>query len=384
MLMNNLTFIGVDAGNKNIKVLVDGQDDLIIIPNVLTNARDYKSFANADMFKKQPTNPINCLDITVISNGKNLGRKYLGNAAIRYGGEERPLNKEKYNDTDVLFSSLAAAAFSVYDAVNPQKTVNIGLGTCLPTEESLEKEKVTAHQKRFIGSHEVIFHDDVFNGAKITLKIAADNITTGPEGTIALFNMMTDQHGNLLDDYIKSEDELYIVTDIGGGSTDFSAVMNFSPIEELIDSLDIGILYAEEHIIKEIRNINRNYVISRPELDFNIRKGNYDLTFGKDTVNIKQFIDREFAELWERIADKLNNMIQIMPLNLKRYIKGIVLTGGSSVLLESYASSNIAGYDMTMSKTPLKDNVEGCLKAIKILAKAKEAAAGEDEIFASE
>ena len=384
MKMSKATFVGIDAGNKNLKVLVDGHDDPVIVPNILANVREYKSFANIGMFKKQPTNPINCLDLTIITNGRNLGRKYVGNAAIRYGGEERPLNKDKYNDDDILFSSLAGIAFAMYDAVNPVKTVNIGLGTCLPTEESLEKDRIIEHEKRFIGTHEVIFHDSVFNGAKITIKIANENITTGPEGTIALFNMMTDRRGNLLQEYTRSEDELYIVTDIGGGTTDVSAVMNFSPIEELIDSFDMGILHAEELIIRKLRSINRNYVISRPELDFNIRKANYDLLFGKETVNIKEFVNEEFTELWEYVAEKLNNMIQLVPVNLKRYIKGIILTGGSSVLLEKYVSKNIAGYDVTLSKAPLKDNVEGCLKAIKILQRAKEAASGEDEIYTKE
>jgi len=383
--MSNLTFIGIDAGNKNLKILVEGNNDPIIIPNILANVREYKSFAtNIGMFKKQPTNPINCLDVTVVSNGRDLGRKIVGNGAIRYGGEERPLNKEKFNDDDILFSSLTGIAYAVYDAVNPVKTVNVALGTCLPTEESLDKEKITQHEKRFIGTHVVTFHDPVFNGAKITIKILGDNITTGPEGTIALFNMMTDSYGELLDEYSESENELYIVVDIGGGTTDVSAVMNFEPLEELIDSFDRGILHTEERIVRHIRSINRQYIIGRPELDYNIRKGNYSLTFGKDTVDIKQIVDEEFRALWEFIAEKLNNMIQLIPVNLKRYIKGIILTGGSSVLLENYIDKTVAGYDVTLSKSPLKDNVEGCLKAIKLAQAVKQAAAGEDEIFNDE
>lgn len=381
--MNNLTLVGADAGNKNLKILVDGGKEPVIIPNVVGNAREYRQLAG--IFRKKNKNLINCLDVNIKSNGRDLGRKYVGNLAIQKGNTERPLNKEKYKDDDVLFATLAGIAYVLYDSVNPVKTVNVALGTCLPTKEYLSKQKIDIHEKRFIGTHEIKFNDEIFNGAKIILKIYDDNIMTVPEGSIALYNMMADKNGDMLPEYENNEDELYIVVDIGGGTTDISAVMNLEQIPELVDSMEQGILYAEQMLVQQIKaegdKRGRDFTISTPELDYNIRKGNYKLTFNKEIIDIKKYVDTEFSRLWTDLSKELNNRIQLIPSNLKRYISGIVLTGGSSVLLDKYINGTISGYDVTLSKTPLKDNVEGCLKAVNILIKMKDAAAGEDEIY---
>ncbi len=381
--MGNLTLVGTDAGNKNLKILVDGDKEPVIIPNVVGDVRDFKGLVG--IFDKKNKNPINCLDVSIKSNGKELGRKYVGNLAIQKGSTERPLNKEKYNDDDILFATLTGIAYALYDSVNPIKTVNLALGTCLPTKEYLDKQKIDIHEKRFIGTHEVKFHDKVFNGASISIKIYDGNIITSPEGTIALFNIMADEKGDILSDYENSEDELYIIVDIGGGTTDISATMNLEQIPELVDSMEQGILYAEQMIIQHIRlegsDKGRDFTISAPELDYNIRKKNYKLAFNKEIIDIKKHVDMEFSRLWADLSKILNNKIQLMPPNLKRHIAGIVLTGGSSILLEKYINKTIGEYDLTLSKTPLKDNVEGCLKAIKVSVRMKEVATGEDEIY---
>lgn len=382
--MNNLTLVGVDAGNKNLKVLLNDSKEPIVIPNIIGET-DYR--AVSERLGSKNKKPINCLDVSIKSNGKDLGRKYVGNLAVQRNNVERPLSKEKYNDDDILFVSLTGIAYALYEPINPVKTVNIALGTCLPTREVLFDDKVAKHEERFIGTHEVTFHDKVFNGAKIVIKIHDGYITTVPEGSIALFNIMTNKDGLLLPEYEAGENDLYIIVDIGGGTTDISAVMDLEQIPNFIDSINQGIIHAEQRVLDRVRVEGDNrgksasFNMGVPGLDYNIRKGRYNLKFGDDTFNVKEFVDAEFRGLWLELSRDVNDRIQRGLYRLQRNIRGIIITGGSSILLDPYMDERIGEYKVILSKTPLKDNVEGCLKAARVVVRAIEDSSGEDEIY---
>jgi plasmid segregation protein ParM len=382
--MNKPTFMSVDTGNKNLKVVMDGMPEPLIIYNVQLPATALNSKTAINVFKKQQVNPINALDVTVTTNGKNLGRRYIGGLAVKHGGEERALRKEKHNDEDILFSALTVMAFVKLQS-NPsakKHSYRVCLGSCLPTYEYIEAEKVQEHEARFVGTHKVEFHDPCFNGATVEMEIFKDEVITLPEGSAAILNVATDDSGNTLPEYEDMEDRIEIVIDIGGGTTDISAIMNYEPVDELIDYMDKGILHAEEKIINTLKRVKPGFVITKSELDYFIRKRDCKLIDQEKDWDVKNYVEVEFASLSREIATKVNNLIQIAPDNMKRKIRRVRLTGGASLLLSEYIKSEIIGYSVVPSTTSLNDNVLGGLKAIK--AKMAMKSAGEDEVFQNE
>ncbi len=371
----------VDAGNKNLKVFIEGMKEPIIIINNQCMATTLNFKSNLNVFKREGINPINLLDVTVVSNGMDLGRRYVGGLAVKHGGEERSLKKEKSNDNDILFSLITAIGFGIVqpDAKQKRQDSKISLGTCLPSVEYMQNEKVDLHEKRLIGTHQVIFHDPCFNGVTVEIEIFDDEVLTLPEGTAALLNVATDIDGNALPEFSDLEDRIVIVVDIGGGTTDISAIMNYEVVEELVDYIDKGILYPEERIINTLKRIRPGYIITKSELDYYVRKKDSKLIDGEKTWDVKSIVEAEFAELGKEIARKVNNLIQVAPDNLKRKIAKVVLTGGASLLLSQYIKNEIVGYTVVSSGNCINDNVLGCFKAIKI--KAAENSLVEDQVF---
>lgn len=371
----------VDAGNKNLNVIVEGMEKPLVIPNTLCNATDLNRSSRFNIFGRRKVNPVNLLDLTIISNGKKLGRKYLGGLAVKHGGAERALRKQKYNDEEILFSILGGLAFPLVKS-GESVTERLCLGTCLPSEEYLDEEKVKFFEKRIVGTHEIVFNDPVFKDAKVTIEIYENDIKTLPEGTAALLNICTDEEGRILEEFKDLEDRILIVVDVGGSTTDISAVMNFEPVPELIDSYDRGILYAEERILGILRRKRPDFVMNKNELDYYIRKKNCKLIDGEDYWDIKDIVDREFSAFAQDIGRRVHNLIQIAPDNMKKKIARIVLTGGTTVLLSEYLIKAINGYKIIPSVTSLNDNVLGCYKSIKVLVEEREKI--EDEIFEEE
>lgn len=360
--MADLIFTGVDVGHKNLKVLLYGQEESIVIPNIIGDASLYDVLET-----EEDRNPVNCLDISIKSNGEDLGRKYVGDLAIQMGFTERPLGMCKYNNNNILFAVLAGIAYALYEPEKPIKTVNIALGTCLPTREAIFKDKVKEHETRFIGTHKVKFHNEVFNGAEVTVKI--HKIETISDGLAPLYDMVTDKKGNILPEYEYEDDKSIIfeymfdiIVNIGWAITDIGAVDNFGLIPELNRSINKGIIHAEERIIQYLNF--KDFDISIHDLDCYIRekRSNYILASNDKIIDIKGIKDVEFRRLSNALLNKVNTSIEIMPSNLLSHINQIVVTGGGAILLKEYIEDRIGNYKIVISKTPLEDTVRGCLK----------------------
>lgn len=376
--MKKQVLAAVDAGNKNLKVMIDGLSEPILIPNILCNVTKLNEEINGDLLGRKQINPINLLDLTIASNGKELGRKYLGGAAIIHGGEERPLRKEKYNDESILFAIVGGLAYGLAEQKKISKQP-LFLGTCLPTNEAYDAKKKQYHQERLIGNHQVKFNHPYFNGLIVDIEIQKNDHYVVQEGLAALINTVTDDNGYELKEFSNMEDRIFIIADIGGGTTDISAAMNYNLVVELNAGLDKGILYAEQNIIKTLKKDNPDYYISKTDLDYRIRKKNGILIDRDKEIDIKNIADREFAALSETIAKEINNQIQSAPDYLKHRIAKIILTGGSTLLLSDYIKREIPDFQVITSTNSLNDNVLGCYKSAKMKIAEKEAAMGEEE-----
>lgn len=377
-----------DTGNKNIRVYVEGMPEPVIIPNSISPASVHNTSIDINMFSQRLSNPLNLLDVTLITNEKNMGRRYVGGLSIRHGGEVRALAKQKYNDEEILYGAITSIAQSLC-VPGAEKKYQIYLGTCLPINEYIRTQCVEAHEKRFLGTHKVIFHNAYYKNAIVNLEILEGNILTYPEGTSALINIMTDNDGNINEEYIGQENRIYLVVDIGGSTTDIMAIMNFEPVEELISFMNQGILYAEEKIIETLKRIRPHYYIGKNDLDYSIRKRNCHLIDGENEWDISGIVNEEFRNFARNISMSLNDTIQRIPPAFKKNIARIIFTGGASLLLSDHIKEELKGLITGMngvkilfSPSSLYDNVLGCYKAVKKLYTSK--AKVESEVYEKE
>jgi len=362
--MEKIIRASVDAGNKNLNIFVEGMKDPLVMTNCVA-AVPSLTLKSPTMYiaKRETSNPINCLDLTINSNGVNLGRKYLGGLALKNSGKLRTMGTPKYNDPDIVFSVLGGIATTL---VRPGEniSVNIALSTCLPAGEFTQPEYVEQHEKRFVGTHKVVFNHEIFHNASVTIRIYNGNVITVAEGVAALINICTDDKGDILDEYENLLDRIVLVADIGGGTVDIVGMLNFEILGSLVNFKPKGIFYAEENILRLMKVEKPNYVILKSELDYCIRKKNCILIDREGTWDIKHIVEEQFKALSEDIAVDLKERIAALPENLQKNFGRIVLTGGSVVLLADYLTNALSEFKVIVSSECLNDNVKGAYKSL--------------------
>ena len=368
--MKNIT-AGVDPGNKNLKVYVEGMKKPLIIENAtydvtLINAQsdlNTNTLSAIGLFKKKQQDPIDLLDLS-IKSGSMMKRKYLGSLALKHGGELRSSRKTKSNDEDILFAMLGGLAFTMVE-VGKEISKSVNLSTCLPVSEYIHKHNFMEHEKRLIGKHEITFNNPYFESAKVTIEISKDDLLIIPEGTAALLNIVTDEKGEIQKEYEKIEDRIFIVVDIGAGTTDIIAIKDYEPVEELMSFIDRGIFLAIDRVIETLKRIRPDYSITKSDLDYYVREKGAKLIDGEETWDVSKYTHNEFASLTKELSNKINDLIQKIPANFRNYIARIILTGGASQILSNYFSAEELQTKIVLSNTCIFDNVMGCYKAME-------------------
>lgn len=368
--------VGVDPGNKNMKCKTSLNDNVQVMPNLLMPVTELNQASSLELLNRSKTqqNPINTLDVSVKSNGTELGRKYVAGMAFRRGANDRMLSKEKYNDSDIIFSTLATTAFNLYMKSQGQTSHDVILGTNLPTYEYINTadECIDKFTSALAGDHYITFHSDFFNGATVHLRMDKSDIGVFPEGTIALLNLMIDPNGNIKPEYENILEAVTIIIDIGGGTTDISAVMNMDIVREFVRAINKGILYPERRIVDTLSARHRGYKITTSELDYCIREKNSQVRYKDTELDIKDLVQTEFTLFANEIASEVNAMIETAPEIFKSKIAKILITGGSASLLGEYVEEALCNnYDCVISPTSLFDNVLGAYNMMANKVKAE-------------
>lgn len=356
----------VDAGNMNLNVYSEGMSDPLVITNALANVTPSSGSKRTKMYfsKNIAEDPRNCLDVSIISNGTDLGRKYVGGLALKNNGKLRPLDRTKYNDEDVLYSILTGIAATQVKA-GENKTVKVRLGTCIPAREFTNDDNIKRHEKRLIGTHVVTFNHDIFENAVVTIQIFEGEVLTIAEGVASMANICTDEKGALKKEYEDLEDRIIILADIGGGTLDIVGMINYEIIGNLLSFAQRGISYAEENIMRAIKDIRPDFVTTRAKLDMDIRLRDCKMIDGEGTWDIKEIVQAELKEESEKIAQHINDLIASVPDNYRNNISRVVLTGGSVHLLSEYLTDSLKNFKVLISPNCLNDNVMGTYKALK-------------------
>ena len=363
---------GVDPGNKNLKVYVEGMKKPLILENATYDVKlintqsdlNLNTLSALGLFKKKKEQePIDMLDLS-IKSGSMMKRKYLGALALKHGGELRSSRRTKSNDEDILFGMIGSLAFAMVE-IGKEISKKVNLSTCLPVSEYIHKHNYMENEKRLIGKHEVTFNNPYFEGAKVTIEISKDNLLIIPEGTAALLNIVTDEKGDILQEYEKIEDRIFIVVDIGAGTTDIIAIKDYEPVEELMSFIDRGIFLAVDRVIETLKRIRPDYSITKTDLDYYVREKESKLIDGEETWDVSKYTQNEFAALTKELSNRINDLIQKIPPNFRNYIARIILTGGASQILSKHFSEEELKTKIVLSDTCIFDNVMGCYKAME-------------------
>lgn len=369
--------ISIDVGNKLIDVIREGAKDAIIVPNVITQKDDVLKVETSIFSSSIKSDEKQILAEIIDDNGKLEDFIYLGAAAIKRGGEERAIKKEKYNDRDIAKAIHVMTAFSILkDNKNTSEAI-VDLVTSLPLREYTHINKVAEFISMVAGEKTINMHGGSLNGLSIKIRIQEDRITVLPEGAVALFNIITTKDGKLRKEYEEFIGRVVVVIDIGGGTVDIMAVtinidedgsLVLDPEEDLIGSMEEGILTAEQDVIDYLYN-EKNYEIGKADLDHYVRNNGCKLPNGmQEDIDISEEVEKAFDKLARKISKKVDNIIMSAPPMVQRRIIKLAFTGGGSLARvnegkEIYSKiSEELNIKASVSASPLTDNMEGSMK----------------------
>jgi plasmid segregation protein ParM len=207
-------------------------------------------------------------------------------------------------------------------------------------------------KEMILGTHQITYHG--LNGKDETKQIHVDKIHVIPQPIGSIFNLLFDDNGKIRDKSLTSQ-KLGVV-DIGFKTTDFSIFDRLQYIERGSSTMDTGIskcftvfankLRQESNINLELYRIHKFVEAGK----IKIRGKEYNLSTLKKKVynQAAAAIAADLNRLWENDWD----------------IDSIILSGGGSVELAEYLSTNIKGNVIPMPRNidARFNNVQGYCK----------------------
>lgn len=361
--MNNALPIGADLGNDALKIVGPQKREFFII-NILAPWHERRVVNDDTRY------PLNLLEVDLTSNGRKLGKYFVGGMAYNYNRGiikersvlDRHLGKTK--DPSILISLLTSIAISL---LKPNKKLikeKIVLGTMLPTEEYFknQKENVAIMEQNLLGTHRVKFLNPVFNGVEVEFEIAA--VIVQPEGVCAINAILYDDDANLLDHYAQNYAERNILGfDIGSLTSDVTVLNNFEL--RTFFGMDKGTVDPLNRIIDLIKT-DYQVTISRQKLINAIVKNEKLLIYGEDIPNFheicRDFIVHEGRQLVDEFSSKAAAAgVQLPDIGL------LILCGGGSLLFKDIISHHLSRIPMIFSENAVMLNAIGAWKSANSL-----------------
>ncbi len=265
-------------------------------------------------------------------------------AELQSNIREFTLDQEKLIEDFVKILAITAAGLCT-DTVGPIHVVS-----GLPV--GYLKRDTKKFKKMVKGTHEITYHNR--NGKDLTKKITIDKIHIIPQPIGSIFNLIFDENGKIKDR--KFAKQKLGVVDIGFKTSDFSIFDHLQYIERGSSTMDTGISKCFSVIANKLRqesNINielyRMFKFIESGM-IKIRGKEYNISNLKKRVysHAATAISADLNRLWENDWD----------------IDTIILSGGGSVELSEYLSSNIDGNVIPIGKDvdARFNNVQGYCK----------------------
>jgi len=270
---------------------------------------------------------------------------FLGSyAELQSNIREYTLDQEKLIEDFVKILAVAAAGLCT-DTSEPINVIS-GLPVGYLKRDSKKFKEIIQ------GVHEITFHNK--DGKDVTKRININKIHIIPQPIGSIFNLIFDDQGKIKDRGLATQ-KLGIV-DIGFKTTDFSIFDHLQYIERGSCTMDTGISKCFSVIANKLRQ-ESNITIELYRM-FNFLESGMIKIRGKE-YNISNLKKRVYKHAASAIASDLNRMWEN-----DWDIDSIILSGGGSVELSEYLSSNIEGNVVPIGKNidARFNNVQGYCK----------------------
>lgn len=375
--MENVIIMGADVGNDALKIVLDKETydnkKKLEIMNVV--APGY----NRRLLGKEKAQLVNLLDVTITRGKEDLGRYFVGGLAYKGNrGDLLETNKniKKAKNINTIILLMTGIAFSQYDPNNPVKTVNVALGTLLPTEEfwNESEDLVEAYIKEIRKQFKVKFNSPNFNGAEITINVIDTDVH--PESVTALLTALYELDGEPRKD-VQIENRVHLGITIGNITTEAAIFDDGEFDERAFFGTNLGTSDPLSRIISDMQIQN-----TRHEIDYIIRKKKPLMVNTVDrTAELEKVSNKNFDFFVQQLINQLYKKLGEQGVNTERITDVHLAGGGSITVLDSFTKA-IGLQNVSLVEDPRFANARGALFSIKQML--EEESSAEDEVLGIE
>lgn len=357
---------GIDIGNDSVKVVLDGSQEPIQIPNIV--APGYERY-----ILQEEDSAIQALDVMVYSPSlaKNNRRYFVGQLAVEHEDnfELEETDNKAVSDQSLIVALTALAytglAYQTYDNNPYSNSVELEfiLGTGLPVRTFARFNKTL--ENRLVGEHEITFlTTPKFKNKRVRLLIRRAVVSI--EGAAALFNLAT--HDSL---QVKNEEIYYGcvgVCEIGALTTDFPVIKRMSVDNHFSTGEQLGMATYLDSIIRDVEDQFGYTFPSRTKLVQRIKSQDYVIQrLGEGQADIRPIVETYFSRAASKIVDLIKK-------RWKKYpdIQCYYVVGGGAAALRPFLLEAAGPMKLRFVEQSELQNVYGYLK----LARNQGGAAG--------
>ncbi|WP_135555575.1 ParM/StbA family protein [Paenibacillus cymbidii] len=350
---------GIDVGNDTIKVVVDGINEPVIVPNVV--AAGYER-----LVLQEEDSPLKALDVMVYSPklARNNQRYFVGTLAVENEDNvelEETDNKALSDQslvvalTTLAYAGVAGQSQNV-PSYNSTDEVEYIIGTGLPVRTYSKFHRT--FEERLIGEHEVTFlTTPQLRGRRV--KVSIRRALVSIEGAAALFHMAT------YDSLQVKDEELYYgcigICEMGALTTDFPVIKRMSIDNQFSSGEQMGLASYLDAIIRDVEDSYGYRFPSRTKLIGRIRNRQYYIQrVGEGRADIKPIVDMYFSRAAQRIVDLIKKK-----WNKYQDIECFYVIGGGASALKPYILDAAGPIKLRFVDDSELQNVYGYLKLAK-------------------
>jgi plasmid segregation protein ParM len=351
---------GIDIGNDSVKLVIDGGQDTIVIPNIVALGYERSILQEED-------SPLKGLDVMIHSPrlAKSNQRFFIGLLAMENDDnvELEDTDNKALSDQSLIVALTALA----YAGINGQAgagssfnstfdEVEYVIGTGLPVRTYAKFHK--SFEERLVGEHEVTFlTTPQLRNRKV--KVIVRRAIISIEGAAALFHMAT--HDNL---QVKDE-ELYYgcigICEMGALTTDFPVLKRMSIDNQFSTGEQMGLAMYLDFIIHDVEDMYGYRFPSRTKLVQRVKNSNYNIQrIGEGQANFKPIVDAYFNRAAQRIVDLIKKRWNRYP-----DIECFYVIGGGASALKPYILDIANTMKLRFASDSELQNVYGYLKLAK-------------------